>query len=730
MKKLQLSVIIVHYNNARDLFECLESIYKYRSNIKFEIILVDNSLRKMIFSSIKEKYKDVKYISSPKNLGYGGGINLGAKHAKGDFLFVLNPDVIFKEEIFETLVKKIVNDIKIGIIAPLLYSTNGKIMEQGAKELTPKRAIFKLSFIDKLFPHNSISKNYWVNSWDTKKLTYVDNIPGTAFIIRRKLFETIGGFDEHFFLYFEEFDLCKKVRNLGYKICIDPAAKLIHKWGTSTKKLSNINDIFVKSRFYYFRKNYGLLKALFVEIFLRTNIYILLFIPILFWGIFIRFFEIDKYIDFIGDQAWFFISARDMVLNHSLPLVGIASSHLWLHQGPLWTYIIALLFLLSKFNPFVPYYFTSALDCLAIIFLFYVVSKMFSSKVAFFTSLIYAFSPAVILNARFAYHTSPIPIFVILLIYSIYSFIKGKVYFFPITIFLLFILYNFELQNSIFLALFAIIILYGFINKKSWFKNIFKYKIIIFSLIAFFLPMLPILIYDIKNGFPQTIVFGGWIVYKFTSFPLGLFVGKSNSYLDYSPILNYLSTFIQKLLFVKTIIISLSVFVISLIYLILINFKKRDTKLILLLLIIVFAVGGILITKTPSDAYLPSLFVPIIICVAVFLEKISFNRVGFVIILIFLTTLTLFNLQNIILSKYYLSKGITMQDRIKTANFFIKDSKNKSFSIVGNGIGSEFASFTMNYQFLAWYYGKEPVNKGKIVYIVSEELGKVKIVKK
>ena len=161
-----ISIIIVHYKNEKDLFDCLNSLYNLKIKQLYEVIIVDNSENKNLQKSLlTKKYKNLKYISSPKNLGYGGGMNLGAKYAKGEYLFILNPDVVFKNDIISSLISKFKKNKRTGIISPLLYTTDNVIMEQGARELTPFRAIIKLSFIDKLFPNNPISKDYWVKDW-------------------------------------------------------------------------------------------------------------------------------------------------------------------------------------------------------------------------------------------------------------------------------------------------------------------------------------------------------------------------------------------------------------------------------------------------------------------------------------------------------------------------------------------------------------------------------------
>lgn len=729
--KTKISIIIVHYKNDKDLIECLDSLYHQKINQSYEVIIVDNSENNSLQNILtNKKYRNLKYILSPKNLGYGAGMNLGVSYAKGEFVFILNPDVIFETNIISNLIKSFNKEKNIGIIAPLLYTTQGKIMDQGARELTPFRALIKYSFIDKILPNNPISKHFWEKHWKKNKLNEVDNVPGTAFMIRKDLFEKIGGFDEKFFLYFEEFDLCKRVREAGYRIFIDSDLKLIHKWGTTTKLLKNKDEIFRKSRFYFFKKHYGLLKAFLIESFLSINKTLLFISAIILISFLVRLYRIDSLVPFIGDQGWFFISAKNSLISNEIPLVGITSSHLWLHQGPLWTYILIILFKMFNFNPIAPFVFTAAMDGLVVILIYKLILNMFSQKIALFATIIYAFSPIIILSARMSYHTSLIPLFTLLFIYSLFSFVKGKKYHFPLTIFYLSVLYNLELQASILGILFLGIIILGFIKKQNWFKNILSKKILSLSLAAFFLPMLPILIYDIYNGFPQTIIFAGWILYKGISFLIKLIEGGSTSFSVYISILDYFYEFLRKLIYMQNGILSLIIFLISLVAVFYKLFKERVTKdqnlgIFIVTVIFIFLVGGILVSKTPSDAYLMSLFIPSILLISVMFDYITNSKKRYMLVLCIVLLISSLNIYNLISNDYFTGVkknfGPNLIDRTKTVKEIIKDSKEKSFTVIGRGEGSQFESFTDNYEYLLWFYGKAPKDRGgEIIYVLSE----------
>ena len=245
MKPL-VSIIIVKYQSEEYLADCLTSIGK---NPKWEIIIIDND---------------------QENVGYGAGCNRGVEKAKGKYLFFLNPDTVVQSGAIEELIWFLENNEDVGISAPLLLDKDKKQYSfQGTDELTPLTAIFAFSFINKFWPNNPISKKYWLVDWDKKSPREIAVVPGTALMIRRVVFRKVGGFDENFFLYFEESDLCKRVRKAGWKIFFQPKAKVIHFWGKSGEGKKENKKIFRESRFYFLKKHYGFLPSLLVEIFLR-----------------------------------------------------------------------------------------------------------------------------------------------------------------------------------------------------------------------------------------------------------------------------------------------------------------------------------------------------------------------------------------------------------------------------------------------------------------------------
>ena len=141
-------------------------------------------------------------------------------------------------------------------------------------------------------------------------------------------------------------------------------------------------------------------------------------------GVFLGFFKISDLMIFTGDQGWFFLSARDLIVNHKIPLVGITASITWLYQGAIFTYFLAPFLWLFKFNPLGGAVLTILFNLLAIVAIYKVGKNFFGEKVGVLAALLFPTSPLIIIHSRTAYHTSLIPLFALLFFWFLYKLIK------------------------------------------------------------------------------------------------------------------------------------------------------------------------------------------------------------------------------------------------------------------------------------------------------------------
>jgi O-antigen biosynthesis protein len=266
-RNIEISVIVVHYGHGGEVFKCLDSLEGIKDKLtSAEFILVDNNDEKLEYNKIKTKYPWVKYLQTPKNLGWGGGHNYGIRYSIGKYILALDSDILIDYKSFKHSYDILKNNNKIGLVSPRLINISGKFTPGATLKLTPLIGIFYLSFINKILPGNLIVRNYLMSDWDRKTSRIVEAAQLGAFLIRRITYEDIGGFDESFFLYFEEYDISQRLKKMQWQILFDAKSEAIHleSKGTPKEKIK-IKEVFANSRFYYFRKYYGLFWAIIID---------------------------------------------------------------------------------------------------------------------------------------------------------------------------------------------------------------------------------------------------------------------------------------------------------------------------------------------------------------------------------------------------------------------------------------------------------------------------------
>jgi len=256
MNKKDLSIIVVHHKDTAITLECLKSIEKNVLEISFEVIVVDNSQApelRIKDSELSRILSTPYYLLPAINNGFGAANNLGVKKATGEYLLLLNPDTL----LFDDSIKKMLFFIK-------------KHDEIGALTclMGPDKKTLQKNFFGKFQSLASVTfRRYNYQKIDkSKDFFYSDIVTGAALMIQRNLFEKIGGFDERFFMYLEDDDLCKRLINAGYKNAVLNTARIIHLEGKSISRNSRRKQIYYKSQDLYWQKHNGLLPTLLMRI--------------------------------------------------------------------------------------------------------------------------------------------------------------------------------------------------------------------------------------------------------------------------------------------------------------------------------------------------------------------------------------------------------------------------------------------------------------------------------
>ncbi|MHB1688820.1 MAG: glycosyltransferase [Ignavibacteriaceae bacterium] len=269
---MDLSIIIVNYNVKEFLQNLLHSIAKAAQNISHEIIIVDNASDDGSVEFIQEKFSGVKLIVNQKNLGFSKANNIGLKIASGDFLLLINPDTIVREDTFQKMLKFFEEYPEAGMAGCKILNPDGTLQLACRRSFPgPWTSFCKVTGLSTLFPNSKIFARYNLTYLDEDQTYEVDAISGSFMMIKKETLDKVGGLDEQFFMYGEDLDLCFRIQKAGYKVYYVHSTQIIHYKGESTKRSSlDETKIFYQAMNLFVKKHFS--SSLLVEIILTSAI--------------------------------------------------------------------------------------------------------------------------------------------------------------------------------------------------------------------------------------------------------------------------------------------------------------------------------------------------------------------------------------------------------------------------------------------------------------------------
>ncbi len=727
----KLSIIYVYYNTPDELKKSFNSLKNAAGEVSYEVIIIDNNSFRSIPSSVITSRK-VTIVRNSSNRGYGSALNQGAKKSLGSTLLFVNPDTIFKTNSVKTLYNTLLKDKKIGICGPQLLSEDEMNTQNISAFPSFLNSLVVYSFLRFLPFFHRYYDQYHLMNLDRDVKQKVDVIGGACMMIKKSLFDKVGNFDERFFMYFEESDICHRVRSAGYYNMYIPQAKVIHLIGRSELNKEKIEEYFEESRYKYFKKYFGFVRGSLLELVLRVSkTRSLILLSILGVSIFMNFFRIHADMMFIGDMGRDYLAARDMILNRSIPLVGIPSSVVWLHQGPLSVYIIGISFLLSSFNPVAPAMAYALIGVLATFWMYKLGKLLFNTQVGFLSALFFATSPLVVINERMPYHTAAIPFFSIVFFYVMWLVLKGKEKLLPVLMFLLGILLQFELSNGVLVFMLLIV----------WFlfRPIFSKKVKVQAWGGFILGILPFILYDLTHRLTQTIGFPLWVINRIRLF-FGLTQSGNSTTAHLFSALQTNFDQVSMMLFPA----SSWVVLILLLVVLMMLFRKRyeikqlkSNSLSIVLLWVFTPLIGFSVHAAPGTAYFPLLFGGVILMTVYSVQKLI-SRWRF--LMVFFVGLMVFNGMYTIHNNYFLNTydgvhampprgynfGPNFEVREDVVKFIMNDSGGSSFRLEAGGFLSTMKTAVDNYSYLILLKGGMLSEESTTVYTIYEDFKDIK----
>lgn len=252
MKKPQyeLAIIIVNYNTEQLLDNCLASIYKAdKPKGGLQVIVEDNGSSDGSRSMLRKKYPKVELVKSSKNLGFAKGNNLAATKLDAKYVLFLNSDTVIKRYALVKPLKYLKNHQKIGAITVKLYLKDGTIDYDNHRDFpTPWVSFCKLFGLSSVFPKSTFFNGYYLGFRNLNKIHTIPLTAGSFLMMPTRLFREIGMWDESYFFYGEDIDLCYRINEKGYKIIYYPKVSTLHLRGATSGLRKESKSIAVSSK--------------------------------------------------------------------------------------------------------------------------------------------------------------------------------------------------------------------------------------------------------------------------------------------------------------------------------------------------------------------------------------------------------------------------------------------------------------------------------------------------
>lgn len=228
---MDLSIIITSYKNPELLKVCVDSVLKNITLTDFEIIVSDSETEEKTEMMMREDYPEVKFISSEKNIGFGATVRRGYELSTGEYVLILNGDILVKKDAIENLLNYIKKNETVGIVGPKLLNFNETFQPSCFRYYSPLTIIYRRTFLGKMNFSKKHLDNFLMKDFDHKTTRSVDWLMGSALMTKRDAIKKVGLMDERFKMYFEDTDWCRRFWENGYRVVYLPTSEMYHYHG-------------------------------------------------------------------------------------------------------------------------------------------------------------------------------------------------------------------------------------------------------------------------------------------------------------------------------------------------------------------------------------------------------------------------------------------------------------------------------------------------------------------
>lgn len=261
---MEVSVVILNYRSRGLVRNLIRNILDLQWNFSYEIIVVDNNSQDGLFAHLSEEFpamENLHFLQRKSNDGFGAGNNAGVELAKGKYLLILNPDIVIKEGTVETLLAYMEAHQDTGVISPKLLYANNKAQQSYFRYYKCKTPIYRRTFLGKTKAGQKDLARFTMADVAIDGPTAVDWLMGSFWLMPKRIFEELGGYDDRYFMYFEDTDFCHRMNDASYKVIYYPEVEAIHLHARDSKSEGFFKTLFnkltrthISSAIKYFRK--------------------------------------------------------------------------------------------------------------------------------------------------------------------------------------------------------------------------------------------------------------------------------------------------------------------------------------------------------------------------------------------------------------------------------------------------------------------------------------------
>lgn len=266
-----LSIIIVSWNVADLLRDCLRSVEANRGALDLEVIVVDSASNDDSVALVQNEFPWVMLLACAENVGFPKGNNLGLAVANGRYYLLLNPDTVVLDDALSKMMAYMRQNPEVGVLGCQLLNEDGTVQSSKRRFPTVTTAFFESTWLETIAPSRVLAR-YYAQDLADDAVSEVDWVMGACMLVPRQVVAEVGGLDEAYFMYSEELDWCRRIKDSGWRVVYYPEAQIIHYAGQSSEQAVVARHInFQQAKLRYFRKYNGRFTAFILRLFLLLN---------------------------------------------------------------------------------------------------------------------------------------------------------------------------------------------------------------------------------------------------------------------------------------------------------------------------------------------------------------------------------------------------------------------------------------------------------------------------